>query len=98
MGRDAENTKKKNKTGKRKTLRNEDKEQRRIQGNSFNTNEHPWFLPSIYQELYLAPKHSLEQSSLYHRILFTVFYELQDIWNSSMIHQSSVYVNISMVI
>ena len=98
MGRGGENTKKKNKTGKRKTLRNEDKEQRRIQGNSFNTNEHPWFLPSIYQGLYLAPKHSLEQSSLYHCILFTVFYELQDIWNTPMIHQSSVYVNIAMVI
>ena len=39
-----------------------------------------------------------EKSSLYHHILFTVFYELNDIWNAVMIHQSLIEINIQIII
>ena len=42
-GRGAENIEEKIKTDRRKTLTNEDKEKRRIQGKSNNDNEHLWF-------------------------------------------------------
>ena len=43
MGRGAENIEKKNKTDRKKTLKNENKVKRRIQGKSNNNNEHLWF-------------------------------------------------------
>ena len=42
-GRGAENIEEKIKTDRRKTLINEDKEKRRIQGKLNNNNEHLWF-------------------------------------------------------
>ena len=43
MGRSAENIEEKKKTGRRKTLKSEEKEKRRIRGKSNNKNIHLWF-------------------------------------------------------
>ena len=56
----------------------EEKEKRRIQGKSSNTNEHLWFY-LFYKKLYFAQKHSSKSkrsskkvtSSLQHHISFT---------------------------
>ena len=56
-GRSAENIEGKIKTDRRKTLINEDKEKRRIQGKSNNNNEHLWFY-LFYIKLYFTQKHS----------------------------------------
>ena len=69
-GRGAENIEKKKKTDGRKTLKNEEKEKRRIQGKSNNNNKHLWFY-LLCKKLYFARKHSLKKS-LYRHILFTV--------------------------
>ena len=65
-GVDAENIRKKKKTDRRKTFKNEQKEKRRIQGKSNDNNKHFWF--------YLARKHSLKNPSSYHHILFKVLH------------------------
>ena len=54
-GRVAENIEEKIKTGRRKTLINEDKEKRRIQRKSNNSNEHLWFY-IFYEKLNFAQK------------------------------------------
>ena len=72
MGRGAENIEKKKNTNRRKTLKNEEKEKRRIHEKSNKNDEHLWFYLS-YKRLYFARKHSLKKSSSYHYILFTVF-------------------------
>ena len=56
-GRGAENIEEKIKTDRRKTLTNEDKEKRRIQGKSNNDNEHLWFY-LFYKKLHFTQKHS----------------------------------------
>ena len=56
-GRGAENIEEKIKTDRRKTLINEDKEKRRIQGNLKNNNEHFWFY-LLYKKLHFTQKHS----------------------------------------
>ena len=71
MGRGAENIEKK-KTDRRKTLKSEEKEKRRIQGKSNKNNRHLWFC-LVHKKLYFARKHGFKKSSLYHHILFTVF-------------------------
>ena len=43
MGRTAENIEEKEKTDRRKTLKSEKEEKRRIQGKSYNNNIHLWF-------------------------------------------------------
>ena len=55
--RGAENIEEKIKTDRRKTLKNEDKEKRRIQGKSNNNNKHLWFYLFIKKK-YFAQKHS----------------------------------------
>ena len=55
-GRDAENIEEKIKTDRRKTLINEDKDKRRIQGKSNKTNEQLWFY-LFYKKLYFTQKH-----------------------------------------
>ena len=75
-GRGAENIEEKIKTDRRKTLINEDKEKRRIQGKSNNNNEHLWFY-LFYKKLYFTQKHSSEgkkvKISLYNHISFTIY-------------------------
>ena len=74
--RTAENIKQKIKTDRRKTLINEDKEERRIQGKSNNNNEHLWFYLFIKKCILLkniVVKGKKVKSSLYHHISFTVF-------------------------
>ena len=56
-GRGAENIEGKIKTDGRKTLINEDKEKRRIQGKLNNNNEHLWF-SLLYKKLHFTQKHS----------------------------------------
>ena len=56
-GRRAENIEKKIKTARRKTLINEDKEKRRIQGKSNNNNEYLSFY-LFHKKLNFAQKHS----------------------------------------
>ena len=70
MGRGAENIEKKNKTDRKKTLKNENKVERRIQGKSNNNNEHLWFYLLLKSIVVRGKK---VKSSLYHQILFTVF-------------------------
>ena len=53
----AENIEENIKTGRRKTLINEDKEKRRIQRKSNNSNEHLWFY-LFYEKLNFTQKHS----------------------------------------
>ena len=65
-------TLKKRREEKTKTLKHEVKEKRRIQGKSNNNDKHPWFY-LLYKKLYFAQKQSLRKNSLYHHILFTVF-------------------------
>ena len=43
MGRSAENTEEKKKTGRTKKLKSEGKEKRRMRGKSNNNNKHLWF-------------------------------------------------------
>ena len=56
MGRGAENVEKKNKTGRRKTLANDNKVKRRIQGKSNNNIEHFWFY-TLCKKIYFAQKY-----------------------------------------
>ena len=56
-GRGAENIAEKIKTDRRKSLINEDKEKRRIQGKSNNNKKHLWFY-LFYKKLYFTQKHS----------------------------------------
>ena len=56
-GRVAENIEENIKTGRRKTLINEDKEKRRIQRKANNNNEHLWFY-LFYEKLNFTQKHS----------------------------------------
>ena len=62
-----ENIKEKKKTDRRKTLKSEEKEKRRIRGKSNNNNI------QVGVKLYFAQKQNLKRSCLYHQILFTVF-------------------------
>ena len=55
-GSGAKNIEEKIKTDRRKTLINEDKEKRRIQGKSNNNNEHLW-LYLFYKKIYFNQKH-----------------------------------------
>ena len=55
-GRDAYKVEKK-KTGRQKTLKHEDKEQRRMQGEANNNNKHLW-LYLLYKKLYFPRKHT----------------------------------------
>ena len=55
-GSGAKNIEEKIKTDRRKTLINEDKEKRRIQGKSNNNNEHLW-LYLFYKIIYFTQKH-----------------------------------------
>ena len=59
-GRGAENIEEKIKTDRRKILINEDKEKRRIQGNSNNNNERLWFY-LFYKKLYFTQKRSCKR-------------------------------------
>ena len=75
-GRGAENIEEKIKTDRRKTLINEDKEKRRIQGKLNNNNENLWFYLFIKNYILLkniVVKGKKVKSSLYHHISFTVF-------------------------
>ena len=75
-GRGAENIEGKIKTDGRKTLINEDKEKRRIQGKLNNNNENLWFYLFIKNYILLkniVVKGKKVKSSLYHHISFTVF-------------------------
>ena len=74
--RGAENIEEKIKTDRRKTLKNEDKEKRRIQGKSNNNNKHLWFYLFIKKNILLkniVVKGKEVKSSLYHHISFTIF-------------------------
>ena len=62
-----ENIKEKKKTDRRKTLKSEEKEKRRIRGKSNNNSI------QVGVKLYFAQKQNLKRSCLYHQILFTVF-------------------------
>ena len=55
------------KTDRRKTLKSEEKEKRRIRGKSNNNNVHLLFQITFCSYTYL------KKSCLYHQILFTVF-------------------------
>ena len=55
-GKGVENIEEKIKIQRRKTLINEDKEKRRIQGKSNNNIEHLWFY-LLHKKLYFAKKH-----------------------------------------
>ena len=67
MGWSAENIEEKKKTDRRKTLKSEEKEKRRIRGKSNNNSI------QVGVKLYFAQKQNLKRSCLYHQILFTVF-------------------------
>ena len=79
-GRAAENIEEKIKTDRRKTLINEDKEKRRIQGKLNNNNENLWFYLFIKNYILLkniVVKGKKVKGSLYHHTYS--FYALQDI-------------------
>ena len=59
-GRSAENIEEKIKTGRRKILKNGEKEKRKIQGKSSNNHKHIWFYLFI-KKLYFAQKQSSER-------------------------------------
>ena len=67
MGWSAGNIEEKKKTDRRKTLKSEEKEKRRIRGKSNNNSI------QVGVKLYFAQKQNLKRSCLYHQILFTVF-------------------------
>ena len=67
-GRGAENIEKKNKTDRRKTLKNEDKEKQRIQGKSNNNNEH---IKNYILLKIIVVRGKKVKSRLYHHILLT---------------------------
>ena len=69
--------KKKKRTDRRKTLKNEQKGKRRIQGKS-NKNNICYYL--LYKKIYFAQKNTLKKK---------IVYIMQDIWNTVMIHQIS---------
>ena len=69
-GRGAENTEKMKKTDRRKTLRNEQKKKRRIQGKSHDNNKHLWFY-LLYKKVYFARKHILRE------LVYTITFYLQ---------------------
>ena len=76
VGRVAENIEKKTKTGRRKTLKNENKVKRIIQGKPNNNNEYLWFYLLCKKYILLqniVVRGKKVKSSLYHHILFTVF-------------------------
>ena len=71
VGRSLENIKEKKKTDRRKTLKSERKENRRIRGKSNNSNIHLyWFRIIFCLKRYFEKKLFI---SLYHEILLTVF-------------------------
>ena len=59
-GRSAEDIEKIKRTDRTKTLKNEQKEKRRMLGKSNNNNKHLWFY-FLYKKLYFARKHSLKK-------------------------------------
>ena len=59
-GRGAENIEKRRKGDRRKTLKNEKKEKRRIQGKPNNNDKCFWFY-LLYKKIYFARKHSLKK-------------------------------------
>ena len=67
----AESFEKKKETDKRKTLKNEQKEKRRMQGKSKSNNSNKYHYLS-YKELIFARKYSLKKSSFCLHILITV--------------------------
>ena len=67
--RGAENTEKRKKTDRRKTLKKEEKEIWKIKRNS---NKHLWFY-LLYKEVYFGWKSSLKKSILIHDILVITF-------------------------
>ena len=64
--------KKKEKTDGTITLKNEEKEKRRIQGKPNNNNKHLWFC-LLYKKVYVTRKRSLKKPSLCHHISLAVF-------------------------
>ena len=80
-----ENTEKKKKTDRRKTLKNEEKEKQKIQGKSNNNNKHLCFY-LLHKKLYFARKYSLKKKFITSHFIYR-FCALQDIWNAIMIHQ-----------
>ena len=69
IGRGAENIEKK-KTDRRKTLKSEEKEKRRIQGKSNKNNRHLWFC-LVHKKLYFARKHGFK------KVVYTITFYLQ---------------------
>ena len=53
---------------RKQTEEKQKKEKRRMQRKSKNNNKHLWFY-LLYKKVYVARKHSLKKSSLYHHIL-----------------------------
>ena len=63
MGRSAENAEETKKTDRRKTLKSEEKEKRRIRGKTNNNDIYVWFY-LLYKKLYFARKHSLKNHQI----------------------------------
>ena len=72
-----ENTEKKKKTDRRKTLKNEEKEKQKIQGKSNNNNKHLCFY-LLHKKLYFARKYSLKKKFITSHFIYR-FCALQDI-------------------
>ena len=83
----AENTEKKKKTDRRKTLKEGKKKE------EYQESEHLWFY-LLYKKSYFARKHNRITKSHF----IYIVYALQDIWNPAIIHQSLTHINIQIII
>ena len=100
-GRSAENIEEKIKTDRRKTLINEDKEKRRIQGKSSNNNEHLWFY-LFYKKLYFTQKHS-SKGKHSSNVVYTITFYLQFLCVVGYLKRSNdtpepIYTNVIIII
>ena len=97
MGRSPENIKK-----RRKQAEEEHWKVKRKKNEEYEESQITTIYIFIGFKLYFARKHILKTICLY---LYTIpwnfiysFYALQDVWNTVMIHQSSIYINIQIII
>ena len=94
--------KKRRKQTEEKHWKSEEKEIRRVRGKSNNNKIHLWFY-LLYKKLHFDQKH---KNIIWKKVVYTFtssnfiysVYALQDIWNTVMIHQSSIYIYIQIII
>ena len=93
MGRSAENIEEKKKTDRREKVKSDEKEKWRIWG------KQQQYTSLVLSDI-LLKKHSLKKGVFTYITWNFVYslYALQDIWNTVIIHPSSIYINIQIII